>query len=870
MNPRRPASRSVLAACGALVALLLGAAACGDTEPGADSGPSAHATMPAHPPARQMLLELDEVVLLEGFGDFERLEPWHDYPGENTDREALVLHVPRNSRLRWELGSTAQGALEFDIARFTLGVEAEAGGGELTAIAMDGDQPAMTTSYTLVMDPLEADAEANPQVWREGDSSPIKVIIPPRTTAIELRFTTDEPPMPGGAWWGLLSPRLVTEPATMSLTEGSVPAPVRSSSLLAGVTLPASDPVPLSTWRCADESDRLARTEAKLPLEGAVAVAPATVEGRFQGRKPRHALALTGGASVSWPARRLSGLRLRGAVALDERMPEGCAGAFVLRAGDEVLATISVSSTNWQAVDLELGLGRTPVELSLALEVSTPPSGTRRVVAPNFVLRTFENHDHVATTLRAGFADLRVEADGEVSRSVATEEQPSVLLIHVETLRADVIGDAEVAPNLVRLAAAGVSYPRAVAPSPWTLPSTATLFTGLSPTSHGVTDHDSGVISAEAKTLAERLLDAGWITAGVVTNTLLNAHAGWSRGFLDYLEVPEANMRQVGALARDWVGGQGESRWFLFLHPFDPHGPHNAPAEFRERFVEPELLGRDFGADEAATIGRLVGGERVAPESPEMRFFKQRYDGDVAYFDRELGRLLSALDEQGALDTTLVVLTADHGEEFGEFGFWGHGTNLHDPAVRVPLVLVRPGALSGWARGEERGEGQVVERLVSTDGLHATLLGLLGVESSGADLRPALGQAESEVWIETNKGAALDVPGDPQRRPIRGVRSETHLLLRCFRLSCEDKAAFDGGDFRDELWALGETPADARRLPNEGDAYLGLSSVLRQHLERAASEALVAPGSGADAGTMRDLQQLGYLHGTGSVDDEDC
>jgi arylsulfatase A-like enzyme len=283
------------------------------------------------------------------------------------------------------------------------------------------------------------------------------------------------------------------------------------------------------------------------------------------------------------------------------------------------------------------------------------------------------------------------------------------VLVVVDTLRADHLGLYGAArdrtPELDRWGARGAVFERAFAPSSWTLPSVASLLTGLYPQAHGAGRYavparpgraarraNTG-LGAGVPTLAELLAQRGYRTGGFVTNTFLRDAFGFARGFAHFDAAshrgaaarPAAAMVDAGLA---WLDAQGEAPFLLFLHLMDPHLPY-APA--------PPARGR-FAADDAA--GRLrvpiphrwaVRDARPPLDAAERAFVAALYAEEVAYVDLQVGRLLDALAARGLFERALVVFAADHGEELWDHGDFEHGHSLYGELLRVPLVFWAPG-----------------------------------------------------------------------------------------------------------------------------------------------------------------------------------
>lgn len=315
----------------------------------------------------------------------------------------------------------------------------------------------------------------------------------------------------------------------------------------------------------------------------------------------------------------------------------------------------------------------------------------------------------------------------------------SLLLVTLDTTRVDRIGiygnrDIE-SPTLDRLAREGVVFSRAVATTPTTLPSHASIFTGLYPPRHGARANGVFSVSREHATLAEVLSAEGYATAAVVSSFVLNAKFGLARGFDLYddetgrdaprerLRDPERPADLTTDRALEWIGSQAHAPFFLWVHYYDPHGEYQPPAPFDERYRN------------------------------------NRYDGEIAFVDAQLGRLLRGLEKWEPTGDILIAIVADHGESLGDHGESTHGFLLHEATQRVPLLLHDAGL---------RGGVHVTERVSQVD-LMPTLLSLLGVAIpegiDGWDLtRPA--EVDRDIYAETLQGR-IEYGWAPLRAPYR-------------------------------------------------------------------------------------------------------
>jgi len=323
---------------------------------------------------------------------------------------------------------------------------------------------------------------------------------------------------------------------------------------------------------------------------------------------------------------------------------------------------------------------------------------------------------------------------------------PNLLLITLDTTRRDhcsVYGyERPTTPNLERVASEGVRFALAYAPSSTTAPSHATLFTSLYPITHRVT-RNGRLLLPEYQTLAERLAERGWSAAGFVSSYVLAARFGFGQGFgvfdADFEPAtakvnPEAwHTEGVEAVDRRgdattgrvlaWLehGREQKRPFFLFVHYFDPHSPYDPPPEFADKFP-------------------LAAGPRQS-----LRTQIARYDAEIAFADAQIGELLAALDRLGLSQDTLVAITADHGEGLMQHGVLGHGVQLYEEQVRVPLLLRWPGHLPA---------GRIVEGAVSLIDLAPTLLELVG-------LADAAGGMQGQSLVPVLTGAAVPDPSRP-------------------------------------------------------------------------------------------------------------
>ena len=357
-------------------------------------------------------------------------------------------------------------------------------------------------------------------------------------------------------------------------------------------------------------------------------------------------------------------------------------------------------------------------------------------------------------------------------RAAAAARPPNVLLVTIDSLRGDHLGAAGNSrartPNLDGLAGGGVRFSNAVANQPDGTPAHASILTGTYPATHGVRRPMVDLLPHDVPTLAETLADHGYVTAGLYSWLSLEpAYSGLERGFQSYADLTvnrpsyladsrtstlaatykrlksvlalpgamdpqvafsdevaeqldgKADVTSAGAIAwlneyRDKARGGGQP-FFLWVHYFDPHYPYTPPPPFDQ--IEPDDCG-DCGDGGLQTIRKLKAEPNPDVSPAQLGRLIQYYDGEVAFTDRELGRLLEALRRGGLDQNTLIVVVGNHGESFGEHGHWLHGGSLYGSEVRVPLLMRLPGRLPS---------GRVVDAVAQQIDLVPTILDLLGL-----------------------------------------------------------------------------------------------------------------------------------------------
>ena len=340
---------------------------------------------------------------------------------------------------------------------------------------------------------------------------------------------------------------------------------------------------------------------------------------------------------------------------------------------------------------------------------------------------------------------------------ISQDTPANLLLISLDTVRADHLGiygaqDANT-PNLDRLGREGAVFTAASSAVPLTLPSHATLMTGLLPLHHGLRLNGLGRLPESHTTLAETLSASGFQTAAFVGAFVLDHRFGLDQGFSLYDDAIERSRdgrsprleseRPAGVVvdrALAWLSGSSQKQpFFLFVHLYDAHAPYLPPEPWRERFA------------------------------------KNPYAGEIAYVDQQVGRLIAELEKSGELDRTLVVVLADHGESLGEHGEETHGLLLYEKALHVPLLMRAPGRIPA---------GRIVTTEVGLVDLAPTLASLLSLSfpprtapGAGRDLGPLLSaQPDEKTLADRILYAETEYPASFGWSPLAATRKD-HLKL---------------------------------------------------------------------------------------------
>lgn len=402
-------------------------------------------------------------------------------------------------------------------------------------------------------------------------------------------------------------------------------------------------------------------------------------------------------------------------------------------------------------------------------------------------------------------------------RAAAALKPLNVVIITIDTLRADHLrcyGYSKIeTPAIDALAQQGVLFENAVAQAPLTPPSHASIFTGQYPTVHGVRNTGGFVLPSSAHPLARILHEQGWDTAAFVSSAVLKKVIGFNNGFDVYddqmprqgklMEVSEEPERRGGETvdrAIQWLGNPSSKPYFLWVHLYDPHMPYHPPGEFDQKY-------------------------KAKP-----------YDGEIAYADQQVGRLLDAVRKKSQPANTIVALLSDHGESLAEHGEFTHGVFLYDSTLHIPFLMMGPGVPAGL---------RVKQQVRSIDFL-PTVLAMLGGNV------PDNVQGTSLMPTFSGQSAATEVSYQETLYPkiamgwaeLRGIRTNRWKYIHAPKPELYDLVA-DPGEIDNVIAAH---PAEVQKFEAQ------LKHVVGNGSEKVRAQMI-------DEKSMAQLHSLGYLSG---------
>ncbi len=418
------------------------------------------------------------------------------------------------------------------------------------------------------------------------------------------------------------------------------------------------------------------------------------------------------------------------------------------------------------------------------------------------------------------------------SAGPGTATRPNVILIVIDTLRADHLSaygyGRTTSPNIDRLAADGVLYEQAVSASSWTLPAHASLFTGLFARDHRTTS-ESWELDESFDTLAELLGAAGYHTGGFSNNVWTDDFSNLTQGFDTFLQLwrgrktrgisldDPANDMQAAKTNEEifsWLDGLADmsrhvarsgrpAPFFVFINYYEPHLPYRPTRPYDDDFlpegVDDGTVRRLRSFYSPREYGYILDVPWMKVSDREIEILTALYDGEIAYVDSIIGQLVEGLRSRDLLDDTLLVVTSDHGEHFGENHMLSHKLSVYDPLLRVPLILWNPERIPSGAR---------IRTQVQAHDVFGSILSITGVRGDAARALPFEDRAGGYAFAELAypgiflKVIKKQIPGwdaSDFARALKVVRGQRYKLI-------------SGSDGSLELYDVLSDPRESRNL----------------------------------------------------------
>ena len=438
--------------------------------------------------------------------------------------------------------------------------------------------------------------------------------------------------------------------------------------------------------------------------------------------------------------------------------------------------------------------------------------------------------------------------DSRSDDTAAQSARPNVVMIVLDTTRRDMLGcyghQGGLTPVLDTFAARSTVYEDAFTPAPWTVPAHASLFTGLYPMTHGCSYEHKVWLDAEFVTIAEVLRQAGYRTIGLTSNHYLRLcnlmqgfeHSGFLHGPYDDLAIHEF-AQEVGfpehwtdkgcseavADLRAWVdeSGPANAPFFLFINLLEAHEPYLPPMAERRRHLN---AGAGYWETShlIANLSMAMLHARASLDPRTRKLARAMYEAEVRYQDRRLGEMLPLIERLVTGEPTLFIITADHGEELGEAGRWGHALSLSDQLVNVPLVIRYPGAAHSGTR---------VSGLCSLIDIFPTVMEATGAAFAtgglpGRAVTPGKFTPRPEVFLELDPFHAM-LAGLELRLGFRSSVAQMRTFRKAIRTGEWKYIAASNG-----LHELYDLALD----PDESDNLFGLQPAIQTELSARLAE----------------------------------
>jgi len=408
----------------------------------------------------------------------------------------------------------------------------------------------------------------------------------------------------------------------------------------------------------------------------------------------------------------------------------------------------------------------------------------------------------------------------------------NVLVISLDAARADVFGcygfKHNTTPNIDALAREGILFENTYAPLSLTLPSHCSMLTGTIPPYHGVHDNNGYKLNDSNVTLAEILKDNGFVTGAIIGSIILDSKYGMDQGFDFYddnfknerapIFILERQAEETERIACQWLDEHQKENMFLFLHFYDPHRSYDAPEPYKRMFLK-----------------------KPYPQEDSIDYQQGMYAGEVAYTDNCIKVVIDKLKQLGLYDSTLIIITADHGEMFFQHKEVTHGYYIYQGNVRVPLVFKVPGVSTSRRIEKTVGLVDIVPTVCSLMDIKGQYT-FQGEDISGYLLQDAPEDLKRHVYLESM------LPTKYKANSLLGVVNDKYKYIQTTR---------------PELYDIVD---DYRESVNLVETYPKVTRLLKNRLKLILDDAIPSGATGSkvelDAETLNQLETLGYVGGT--------
>ncbi|MBI3474814.1 MAG: sulfatase-like hydrolase/transferase [Acidobacteria bacterium] len=413
-----------------------------------------------------------------------------------------------------------------------------------------------------------------------------------------------------------------------------------------------------------------------------------------------------------------------------------------------------------------------------------------------------------------------------VTAQTPEKSSPNVVLITIDTLRADHLGcygyQQIKTPNIDGLAAEGALFTRAFTTVPVTLPSHSAMLTGTYPMLSGMHDFAANKLSSQQPTLATVLKQSGYATGAVIAAAVLDSRFGLNQGFdfyydhFDFSRLEEANLDEmerpgnlVADQALDWLNKNSQKKFFLWMHLYDPHFPYRPPEPYASEYAS------------------------------------HPYDGEIAFADEQVGRLLRFLKDKGLYQNTVIVLSGDHGESLGEHGEKTHGFFIYNATMHVPLMIRLPG----------KSAAMKIDAPVSLVDLMPTVLSVVGAEIPS--------QVQGRTLLPAIHGDKID-----RERSLYGESFLPRIHFNWSELRGTENVKYHFIDApRPELYDLAKDPGEQHNLlPDKKAVGEEMRAKLAALIRDYSAGKEMAEKTPLDPALMERLKSLGYAGFSGGSD----